>query len=354
MKIRTDIKDIINQYANVSIGIEDPQRENFLRFQRNVEYVLGLKVDIREYNKLRGVLALNHLCEQKSKMDCIFHITEYMPPTSSRIYIALHLGCYEEIVNYLIKKEGQVCIPVTERVYLEETKHYNVNLRQRGLTSSRLVFVNIETNTGLRQMIRYVQDGYCLLCYIDGNSGIGGMARKDSKLERINFFNTTIHVRRGIEYLSRILNREVTPIISYIEDINYQPHIDLMPPVKITPESSLTNRLWHVFAHAIWKYYWQWEAWLYIDEFIDEGTYKTFQHHGYVLNANRFLPVVKSGVCYYYDRRNNKLVKVGRKLFKLLNNLGKSAINTHDELTRYIPKETLLDDLLTMKLIIKI
>lgn len=58
MEIRTDIKKIISQYANASVSIEDPERENFLRFQRNVEYVFGLKVGTHEYNKLHGVLTL--------------------------------------------------------------------------------------------------------------------------------------------------------------------------------------------------------------------------------------------------------------------------------------------------------
>lgn len=354
MKIRTDIKNIINQYADVYIGMEDSQRENFLRFQRNVEYVLGLKVGMREYNKLRGVLALNHLCEQKVIMDSIFHVTEYLPSTSPRIYVTLHLGCYEEIVGYLIRKEEKLCIPVTERVYLQETKHYNANLGQRGLSSSQLVFINIETSTGLRQMIRYAQAGYSILCYIDGNSGVGGMGRNDSKLDRVNFFNTTIHVRKGIEYLARILNRDVVPINSYIEDISYQPHIVLMPSIEKTSERSLTDSLWCAFSHVIWKYYWQWEAWLYVDEFIDESKDKTFLQSGYVFNANRYIPLIKSGVYYYYDRQTNKLVKIGKKLFGLLSNLGKSTISTPAELTEYIPKESLVNDLLTKKIIIKI
>lgn len=354
MEIRKDIKDLVNQYADVSIGIEDSQRENFLRFQRNIEYVFGLKVGMFEYNKLRGVLALNHLCEQKRILDSAFRVTEYVHSAFPRIYVTLHLGCYEEIANYIIKKEGKVCVPVTERVYLHETKHYNASLVQRGLTSSQLVFVNIEKSTGILEIMRYAQDGYSLLCYIDGNSGIGGMARNDSKLERIFFFNTTIHVRKGIEFLARILNREVMPIISFIEDVSYQPHIILMPPIQKTSEYSLTDCSWRAFSHIIWKYYWQWEAWLYVDEFIDEDMGGISQRSGYVLNANRYLPLIKSGVCYYYDRKTNKLVKVGRKLFELLSNLEKSTITTPAELSDYIPKESLVNDLLTKKIIIKI
>ena len=44
MEIRTDIKKIIFQYADIEIGMEHEQREKYLRFQRNVEKIFGLKV----------------------------------------------------------------------------------------------------------------------------------------------------------------------------------------------------------------------------------------------------------------------------------------------------------------------
>ncbi len=354
MEIRTDIKKIISQYANASVSIEDPERENFLRFQRNVEYVFGLKVGTHEYNKLHGVLTLNHICEQKSMMEKSFHVSDYAYSQSPCIYITLHLGCYEEIAAFLIRKEGKVCIPVTERVYLQETRHYNENLAKRGMACSQLVFVNIESSTGLRQMIRYAHEGYSLLCYIDGNSGIGGMTRNDSKLEKIRFFNTTIHVRKGIEYVSRILNRDIIPIYSYIEDISFQPHIVLMPPFERILHHTITDSLWYMFGRVIWQYYWQWEAWLYVDEFIDHSTDMISKQSGYTLNADRYLPLIKSGVCYFYDRQTNRLVKVGRRLFGLLGTLEDSPVSTRVELSEYIPHETLVEDLLSKKIIVKI
>lgn len=353
MEIRTDIKEVIFQYIDVKIGIEHEQRENYLRFQRNIEKIFGLKVDMSEYNKLCGVLALNHKCEQRSIFDNSFRVTEYKPSISPRIYITLHLGCYEQIAGYLIKKVGKICVPVTERVYMQEIEHYITNLRKIGIKPSQLIFINIESNTGLRQMIRYAQAGYSLLCYIDGNSGIGGMTRSDSKLEKVRFFNTTIHVRKGIEYMVRILNWEIVPIYTCIEDISYQPKIVVLPPIEKVPWHSMTESLWQAFLHIIWKYYWQWEAWLYVDEFMEQVTKEDSVQSRYIINSDRYLPVIKSGIYYYYDRKANKLVKAGKRLFELLNGLEKSSISTYSELIEYIPKETLVNDILTKKLIIK-
>lgn len=354
MKIRTDIERIVYQYIDENIGIENSQRENFLRFHRNIEYILGLKVGMNDYNNLRGVLALNHLCEQKDLFNNTYSISEYIHSISPRIYVTLHIGCYEEIVCYLIKKEGKVCIPVTERVYNHEIKHYVRNLENKRIKPSQLVFVNIESSMGLRQIIRYAQNGYSLLCYIDGNSGVGGMSRNDSKLERIPFFNTIIHVRKGVEYLSKILNAEVVPIYSYIEDVSYNLQVVVMPPVVVNSNSSITKEIWYIFSRIIWKYFLQWEAWLYVDEFIDQDSDDTIiQLRGYMLNENRYNPLVKLGVYYYYDRYTNSLVKVSRKLFELLTNMKHVSINTYAELKEYIPKETLLNDLLNKKIIIK-
>lgn len=353
MEIRTDIKGIIYQYIGENIGIENSQRENFLRFQRNIEYIFGLKVGMNEYNNLRGVLALNHLYEQKELSDNIYYITEYVHSKDSRIYVTLHIGCYEGIAIYLIKKGEKVCIPVTERVYKDEIKHYNSNLEKKGIKPSQLIFVNIESSIGLRQIIRYVQNGYSLLCYIDGNSGIGGMSRNDSKLERIHFFNTTIHVRKGIEYLSKILDMEVVPIYSYIEDVSFKSQIVIMPPIDKNSKHSITENMWYLFSRIIWKYFLQWEAWLYVDEFIDQDSDYPIQLSGYMLNEDRYIPLVKSGVYYYYDKHTNSLVKVSKKLFRLLSNMKKSSIRTYAELKEYIPKETLINDLFNKKIIIK-
>lgn len=89
MEIRTDIKKIIFQYADIEIGMEHEQREKYLRFQRNVEKIFGLKVGMDEYNKLCGVLALNHTCEQNLMMDNTFHVTEYQP-SMSPVFILLY------------------------------------------------------------------------------------------------------------------------------------------------------------------------------------------------------------------------------------------------------------------------
>lgn len=354
MEIRTDIKNILCQYANAEISIDDAQRENFLRFQRNIEKVLGLKVDIHDFNRLRGILAFNHLCEEESNLGNTFHLTEYAHSIAPRIYITVHLGCYEEIACHLIRKEGKICVPVTERVYIQETKHYNLNIRKRNIKSSQLVFVNIETNTGLRQLIQYAQAGYSLLCYIDGNSGIGGMTRNDAKLERIPFFNTTLHVRKGVEYLAKILKGDVVPIYSCIDDTNYQPHIVILPPIQCTSNHSFTESIWNVLKSIIWKYYWQWEAWLYVDEFIENTPIKKSRQSGYILNKERYFPLIKSGIFHYYDKETNTLIKVGKKLFLLLNNLDKSSIITRENLIEYITKETLVEDLLSKKLITRL
>ena len=353
MEIRTDIKDITCQYANEKIGIDDAQRENFLRFQCNIEKVLGLRVDMHEFNKLRGILALNHQCEEESYLGDTFKVTKYAPFISPRIYVTLHLGCYEEVACHLIRKDGKICVPVTERVYMQETKHYNLNLKKRNVEPSQLVFVNIETNTGLRQLIRYAQTGYSILCYIDGNSGIGGMTRSDAKLERIPFFNTMIHVRKGINFLAKLLKWDVVPIYSCIDDISYQPRIVVMPSIQCTSNHSLTESIWNTLKSIIWKYYWQWEAWLYVDEFMEQSCKDKVQGLGYILNRERYLPIVKSGIHHYYDKETNRLVKLGSKLAQLLNDLDNSSVTTHEDLIGYITKETLVEDLLSKEVIIK-
>lgn len=347
-----DIEKIINQFAGETIDIRNPQRENMLRFQRNIEYVLGLKVEPKDFNKYRGYLALNHYCEKQLQFDKKMAVKQYANHASPCIYTALHLGCYEEVVSYLLEGGGKICIPVTNRVYKGKTVSYYDGLRIRGINPSNLIFVDVESSLGFWEMIHYAKEGYSLLCYIDGNSGIGGMNRNDTKLERIQFFNTRLHVRKGIEYLARLLGRDVVPIYSFIEEYEHKPWIAVMPPVRATKDESITKCMWDVFRNVIWQNFLQWEAWLYIDAFLDVDSVTTDSVKGYALNTSRYSPIVKSGNYYFYDKFTNQLVKVSERLFELLCSIENQQISNLQQLEKIIPKSSLLNDLTEKKILI--
>lgn len=347
-----DIEKIINQFAGETIDIRNPQRENMLRFQRNIEYVLGLNVEPKDFNKYRGYLALNHCCEKQSQIYKKMAVKRCASHISPCIYAALHLGCYEEVVTYLLKDGEKVCIPVTNRVYKEKTTSYYDGLSIRGINPSNLIFVDIESSLGFWKLIHYAKEGYSLLCYIDGNSGIGGMNRNDTKLERIQFFNIQLHVRKGIEYLARLLGREVVPIYSFIEEYEHKPWIAVMPPVKAKKDESITKCIWDVFHNAIWQNFLQWETWLYIDAFFDVDSVATDSVKGYVFNTRRYSPVVKSGSYYLYDKATNQLVKVSDKLFGLLCSIESRQVSNLQQLEKIIPKASLLKDLTEKNILI--
>lgn len=322
-----------------------------LRFQRNIEYVLGLKVDVKDFNKYRGYLALNHCCEQQLQLDNNLSVRQYDSYTSPCIYIALHLGCYEELVIYLLEAGEKICVPVTNNVYDKRVASYYDSLHLRRKNYSNLIFVDVESSLGLRKIIHYAKEGYSILCYIDGNSGVGGMYRRDAKLERIPFFNVQIHVRKGIEFLARLLERDIVPIYLFIEDYEYKPWVTILPPIKNSKGDSIIKNIWDMFRNVIWKNFLQWEAWVYIDSFIDVNV-STDAIRGYSLNTCRYSPIIRSGNYYFYDKFTNQLVKVSERLFGLLCNVDDKHIRNYHQLEKFIPKASLLEDIMKKKILI--
>lgn len=101
----------------------------------------------------------------------------------------------------------------------------------------------------------------------------------------------------------------------------------------------------------IWQHFPQWEAWLYIDEFIDSSK-ESNKDKVYRLNAERYSPLIKERQHFFYDMETNQLIKVTKYLFDILNSLAQMRIESIEDLKKHICKDSLFQDLTEKELII--
>jgi hypothetical protein len=349
-----NIYTIISKYDSEEINVDHVQRENLLRYQNNIRRVFGLKINERPFLRLLGIKELNRRSLLEAEILASTRIIGNLNFSSQCIFVTLHLGCYHLIGTYLSSIGMKFCVPVTHRVFTEQVSNYQRSFKSLGVLSSieNIKFIDVENRIGLFEIIRYIKEGYSLLCYIDGNSGIGGMGRNDGKLLKIKFFNTYICARRGVEFLSTKYHLDIVPLYSYIDEILNVSVINILPKIQINENE--TGKIWHAFYMPIFRYFDQWEAFQYIDEYLSDGRKYDIEGNGYYFNNIRYAPVIKSDRCYFYDRKQNVLVKTSHVLYNILFGMMSSrTVLSLKDIKKIIPKKSLMHDLLEFQLLIK-
>lgn len=317
-----NIIDIEKYLSDIDTNYSHIKREDYLRFCANIKHFLGLTVSSYEFISLMKIRHLNNDILNTGINHIALNIKDSIPYQRPSIFVSLHLGCFNIIPTYLLSKGLKICIPVTQRVYIEQLSIYEKAYSKCiNHDNADLKFVNIETASGFINLFKYVKDGYSLLIYIDGNSGIGGMERKDDKLMRLEFFNNPIFIRKGIGYLSHKLGLDIIPVYtnltgdSKIHDLTF---ISSFSCYKYEKNEQIISSLWHIFKKPIFHYFEQWEPWLYADSYYIQSDDVIHTENSYVFNSKRFAPIIKGSNYYFYDNLLNNLVKMNESTFDFL------------------------------------
>lgn len=316
------ITDIEKIFSDIDTNYSHSKREEYLRFCGNIKHYLGLIVSSNEFISLMKIRQLNNNILKEGIISDSLYINNLTICQKPSIFVSLHLGCFNIIPAYLLSEGLKICIPVTQRVYIEQLSMYE-NAYSKLITHNNadLKFVNIETSSGFINLFKYVKDGYSLLIYIDGNSGIGGMERKDDKLMRIEFFNNPIFIRKGIGYLSHKLGLDIIPVYTNLSEdskIHNLTFISSFTNYRYEKDEQIVSSLWHIFKKPIFHYFEQWEPWLYADSYYIQSEDVTHTENSYVFNSKRFAPIIKGGYYYFYDNILNNLVKMNKTTFSFL------------------------------------
>ncbi len=314
--------NITTIYSDIDSNYSHPKREEYLRFCANIKHFLGLKISAKEFTSLMKIKHINRHLLENGISNVAISVSGFESINVASIFVTLHLGCYNIIPLYLLSTGKKLCIPVTQRVYEQQVSIYKRTYEQFIKHSNAdLKFVNIETASGFINLLRSVKNGYSILIYIDGNSGIGGMERKDQKLMKLNFFNSPIFIRKGVGFLSLKLGLDIVPVYTNLTEDLKTYNLSFMPSIshhKFETEEQITAAIWQVFKNPIFHNLEQWEPWLYTDSYYiqTEDVKKTV--NDYIFNSERFAPIIKDNNFYFYDNVLNKFIRMKEAIFRFL------------------------------------
>lgn len=356
-------KGIIDCYQTIAQDYSHPERERYLRFQANIRKIFGIDVDEKAFMEFMEIHQQNIDFMKLKQFPSWAHVIQPQKTPKQAIYVTLHIGLYTSIIYLLVSQGISICVPVTRRVFEQQRGLYEACFDQAIKPgSANLHFVNIEEPAGLFKLFRDVKKGYSLLFYIDGNSGIGGMERKDDKLQPVDFFNKVFYVRKGLGFFSYKFNLDIQPLYSYVDGqqqvfIKYLPVLHLKRTGGIDDyEKAVTCKIWETFKSAISEYLPQWEGWLYADTYLRDRPVidtSTITGNSFHFNKSRFAPIIKDHVNYLYDRYNNVLIKMSDTLFGLILKILESKESLSlQEIRDIIGKPTLIEDLLNYNILV--
>ena len=195
------------------------------------------------------------------------------------IFCTFHFGSYRLINQVLVSRGLNYILPVSSDIFATQKKRYEDGLKVLQAffkTDSQLIVVNAEEPTTALTLARKTRAGWSLLAYIDGNTGVQGAGRRDSKTLSVPLLGKPIFARKGIAFISHFLNVPIVPVLCEItgqmqRTMTFHGKID---PSEFSTERETycqmaTERLYAVLAGYLKRVPGQWEGWLDMQKYLD-------------------------------------------------------------------------------------
>ncbi|MGH8397035.1 MAG: hypothetical protein ACRETA_02165 [Gammaproteobacteria bacterium] len=292
--------------------------------------------------------------------------------SSPVIFCTFHLGSYRLINTLLVSRGFNYILPVENSIYAAQQSIYLDHSRQcqaHFKSASQFTVVNAEEPTAALSMARKARAGWSLLAYIDGNTGVQGAARRDTKMLKVSLLGRPIYARKGIAFLSHFLRLPIVPVVCEITG-PLERRLIFHDPIE-PPDSSMdrdtycqmaTEQLYALLGSYLKKSPAQWLGWLDMQQYLDldataplETTGATtgpeeeaVVTHRLVFNHERFGFIVRDGERVLLDKFNYEFLSVPESVCAVLDTCREPVA-----VTSYMSdshKET-IEQLLSLKLL---
>jgi len=196
------------------------------------------------------------------------------------IYCGYHLGSYRAIIGYMVRENLNFGLLLDKRTFLEQGDAVRQSIQElRESTGKEVQFTlfNAEDPLSLVAISKWMRDSNPIVAYIDGNTGYGGLYNeKESLFMEMELFGHPIKCRKGIALLSYLMQVPIVPAISYFENQEDAPILEIHAPIcpwnsRETKEQYMqraNQALFQILEEKLARYPSQWEAWLYVHKFI--------------------------------------------------------------------------------------
>ena len=248
------------------------------------------------------------------------------------IFAAFHLGSYRLFNSYLFEKGHKIVLIIDESVFLEQQSEILENVKPllKKKNTSDIVILNIKSNSAIFQLKKYIEQGYVMSVYLDGNTSIND---EDNDFKKsyipINFFDKTVFVKNGIGKLAYLLKADIIPVISHRDDEEIN-HITFYKEISLSdfenkkdfPVKSI-ELIYKIFQDKLKFYKPQWESWLFLQVWFKRDFHIPYKINNQILfkfNHERYIFFKKKETFFLFDLFDYKSFPLELNLYNLLKN----------------------------------
>lgn len=248
---------------------------------------------------------------------------------SQKIWVTFHYSSYR-IFNSLLISWGVPFKLVADANYI--TKQGDASLKSYAEIASTLKvrphdfeIINAEDRNVIFKCLEAIKQGYSLVFYADGNSGVGGMVMNKNNMVKIPFLKSHIYVRKGIATIANLLKIPVNTITlkknidADFLDFSIQENIPF--PADRKSVIDMTDAMGQIFSNLNDRLLLeprQWEGWFYYHNFIDfsRKRRKTMRQQETIFNHVDYgIGILPGSHCYLLNKRNLKYNLISKELY---------------------------------------
>lgn len=366
---------------------ENPDQEelNCIEFASANLRQLRPDIPVSEHTGIINEIQFNQARAALDEDSCFLsETTEIIDPkdtlTTARhtpvIFCTYHFGSYR-IINQVLGSRGlKYLLPVSSDIYAAHKQRFEDNftvIKGYFHTDAELLVINAEERTSALVMARKTRQGWSLLAYIDGNTGVQGASRRDAKMLMIPLLGKPMYARRGIAFLSHFLGLPVVPVVCQVTGplqrrITFHPRIEPAASGEDREVYCLraTEQLYAVLGEYLKTTPEQWEGWMYLQRHLETDSFTESEGEigneteaaiewspddRLVFNRQRFGCIVQDNERVLLDKASYKLLSLPDAIWEVLEAYRqprKLSIDTAGESEREILEQLVAMELLSI------
>lgn len=317
--IEERIELIQEKIYNPSIKDIETRSYNFAVTSASLKKFLP-KISINSHNKLYKDILYNQFLSgiEQEDINLLNKLQVQMSTEMSNsfyesphIFATFHLGSYRILNSWLFSNGHNVVLIVDEDVYRtqKESMLNTISQLKRYSKNGTMDFkvLNVKDRESILQIRKYIRDGYSLVIYLDGNSGLKKKIDFEKGFMPIELMNKKINVKNGLDFISKFTRTPVIPVLSYRD--NKVTHLKFFEKIHYS-DVNITKKCYEHLEKFLIKYPSQWECWLYIHKWFDRSVLTGTKNlnkstnTNLIFNSDTFIPFTRNDYFFLFNREN--------------------------------------------------
>jgi len=257
------------------------------------------------------------------ELEIINHSDFSLSNQNAQIFATFHLGSYRAINRYLVDMGFKVVLIIDDEVFQNQKddmlKAYNELKAISANKNSDFVILNVKDRTSIYALKKLIAEGYSLVVYLDGNTGLKKEIDFKKGHKAIIFLGQKIFVKTGVEFISKITDTKIIPVISYRNKT--KSNLAFYEP--ICNKSGAIEICYKHLENLVRIYPTQWECWLYIHKWFERNNFdlkntETEPISGSLaFNSKVFIPFCRGGSHFLLNRDTYLSYPISKEHFQM-------------------------------------